>query len=85
MVTRCGMSPYQFAALLGVNLGMGLVTPPCAPMLFLGAQVAKSPVTEAFRPTMQYILFAWLPTLLLTTFIPKLSLWLPSLVLNLRM
>ena len=34
-----GVSPIHFAAILGVNLGMGNVTPPCAPMLYLGARV----------------------------------------------
>ncbi len=77
-----GVDPIHYAAIMGVNLGMGLVTPPCAPMLYLGAQVAKAPASSAFKPTMQFILFAWLPTLLLTTFIPKLSLFLPGLILG---
>ena len=79
---RIGVNPVHYAAIMGVNLGMGLVTPPCAPMLFLGAQVARAPANEAFKPTMQYILFAWLPTLALTVCIPQLSLWLPHLVLG---
>ena len=51
-------------------------------MLFLGAQVAKSPASEAFKPTMQFILFAWLPALIITTFIPQISLFLPHLILG---
>lgn len=77
-----GVDPVHYAAIMGVNLGMGLVTPPCAPMLFLGAQVAKSPASEAFKPTMQFILFAWLPALIITTFIPQISLFLPHLILG---
>lgn len=77
-----GVNPVHYAAIMGVNLGMGLVTPPCAPMLFLGAQVAKSPASEAFKPTMQFILFAWLPALIITTFIPQISLFLPNLILG---
>lgn len=77
-----GIDPIHYAAIMGVNLGMGLVTPPCAPMLFLGAQVGKSPVNEAFKPTMQYIVFAWMPTLILVTFIPQISLWLPHIILG---
>lgn len=84
IATSVGIDPVHYAAIMGVNLGMGLVTPPCAPMLYLGAQVAKSPVNEAIKPTLQYIVFAWLPTLLLTTFIPEISLWLPRLVLGMR-
>lgn len=77
-----GIDPIHFAAIMGVNLGMGLVTPPCAPMLFLGCQVAKSPANESFKPTLLFILFAWLPTLLLTTFFPAISMTLPNLILN---
>lgn len=77
-----GINPVHYAAIMGVNLGMGLVTPPCAPMLFLGAQVAKSPVGDAFKPTIQNILFAWIPTLALTTFVPQISLWLPNLIMG---
>lgn len=82
IATSIGVDPVHYAAIMGINLGMGLVTPPCAPMLYLGAQVGRSPVNEAFKPTMQYILFAWLPTLVLVTFVPSLSLWLPRTVLG---
>ena len=77
-----GVDPVHYAAIMGVNLGMGLVTPPCAPMLFLGSQVARAEVNTAFIPTLKFIAFAWLPTLLLTSFIPQLSLWLPGLIMG---
>ena len=77
-----GVDPVHYAAIMGVNLGMGLVTPPCAPMLFLGSSVAKSPASKAFKPTMQFILFAWLPTLFLTIFVPEVALWLPKMVMG---
>ncbi len=82
IVTQLGVSPIQFAAILGVNLGMGCVTPPCAPFLYLAGRVGGAPVNEMLRPTMALILFAWLPTLLLTTYIPQFALWLPRLVLG---
>ena len=78
IVTEVGMDPIQFAAVLGVNLGMGNITPPTAPLLFLGARVGQTPINEMMRPTMIMILFAWVPTLLLTTFVPQISLWLPT-------
>ena len=78
IVSEVGMDPIQFAAVLGVNLGMGNITPPTAPLLFLGARVGQTPINEMMRPTMIMILFAWVPTLLLTTFVPQISLWLPT-------
>lgn len=73
-----GMDPIHFAAVLGVNLGMGNITPPTAPLLYLGAQVTNVSVRKLIGPTMIFILFAWMPTLLLTTFFPQIALWLPN-------
>ena len=80
IVTSVGMDPVHFAAVLGVNLGMANITPPTAPLLYLGARVTDTPVNKMLAPTMIMILFAWFPTLLVTTFLPDLALWLPGLV-----
>lgn len=77
---NAGMDPIHFAAVLGVNLGMGNITPPTAPLLYLGAQVTNVSVSKLIGPTMMFILFAWMPTLMLTTFFPQIALWLPNLV-----
>ena len=77
-----GMDPIHFAAVIGVNLGMANITPPTAPLLYLGAQVCDVPVAKMLWPTLVFITFAWLPTLLLTTFVPELALWLPDLLLS---
>jgi C4-dicarboxylate transporter DctM subunit len=77
-----GVDPIHFAAIVGVNLGMGNITPPTAPLLYLGAQVTKVPVRELIGPTMMFIIFAWLPTLILTTFFPQVALFLPDLLLS---
>ena len=77
-----GVDPIHFAAILGVNLGMGNITPPTAPLLFLGARVTGAPVQRMLGPTMIFIIFAWLPTLALTTFVPGVALWLPELLLG---
>lgn len=78
IVTGVGMDPIHFAAVLGVNLGMANITPPTAPLLYLGAQVTETQVAKLLWPTVMFILFAWLPTLVLTTFVPSLSLALPN-------
>lgn len=82
IVTELGIDPIQFAAIIGVNLGMGNITPPTAPLLYLGARVGKAPVSEMIGPSLIMIAFAWIPTLLITTYIPEVSLWLPNLLLN---
>lgn len=79
VVTAIGVSPIQFAAIVGVNLGMGNITPPTAPLLYLAGRVADAEVKDMLRPTLALIVFAWLPTLILTTYVPQLSLFLPKL------
>jgi tripartite ATP-independent transporter DctM subunit len=82
IVQHFGLSPIHLAAIVGVNLGLGIITPPCAPMLYLGSRVSGVPVLHMLYPTLIYILFAWFPTLAVTTYFPQLSLWLPRLVLG---
>ena len=76
------MSPVQLAAILAVNIGMAGITPPCAPLLYFGGNMAKAPISEMAKPTVILLLFAWLPTLLVTTYIPQFSLFLPRLILG---
>ncbi|MDR1796444.1 MAG: TRAP transporter large permease [Clostridiales Family XIII bacterium] len=79
IILALGVDPVQFAAIMGVNLGLGCVTPPCAPFLYLGSRVGRAPVTEMLGPTGWFIALAWVPTLIVTTYIPDLALWLPRL------
>ncbi len=80
VVTQLGISPTHFAAIIGVNLGLGCVTPPTAPFLYLGSRIGGAPVNEMLRTTTYLIFFGWIPTLLVTTYVPGLSLWLPRLL-----
>ena len=80
VVTSVGMDPIHFAAVLGVNLGMANITPPTAPLLYLGSRVTGAPVNQMMKPVLVMIFFAWLPTLLVTTFVPGVALWLPDLL-----
>ncbi|MEN1758962.1 TRAP transporter large permease [Anoxynatronum sibiricum] len=84
IVTQLGVTPVQFAAIIGVNLGMGCITPPCAPFLYLAGRIGGAPVNEMLKTTFALIFFAWIPTLLLATFVPGFSLWLPRLVLGIQ-
>ncbi len=79
LVTQIGVDPIHFAAIMGVNLGLGNVTPPTAPLLYLSGRIAGAPVNQMMKPTIYFILFAWIPTLLLTTYVPDISLWLVRL------
>lgn len=81
VVTALGVHPVHFAAILGVNLGMGNVTPPTAPMLYLSGRICNANINKMLPPITILIIFAYIPTLILTTFVPALSLTLPKLIL----
>ena len=82
IVRSIGMSPIHFAAVLGINLGMGNITPPNAPFIFLSARICDASVSKMLKPIFFLLLFAYLPTLILTTYVPDLSLFLPNLLLK---
>jgi len=83
VMTQAGVDPIHFSAIVATNLGMGLITPPTAPILYFAALIGKVPLAHMLTPTLVFVFFAYLPVVLLTTFIPSLSMALPRLVLGL--
>ena len=77
VVVALGMDPVQFGMILMMNLGLGLCTPPVGACLFLGCAVGKVPIERAVR-TIWPFYAAILVALVLTTFIPAISLTLPT-------
>jgi tripartite ATP-independent transporter DctM subunit len=73
-----GVDPVHFGVILILNLGIGLCTPPVGAVLFVGCAVGRISVWEAVR-TIWPFYFAAVATLILVTYVPALSLWLPSL------
>ena len=82
VMQHAGVDPIQFAAIIVTNLGMGLITPPTAPILYFAALIDKTPLGPMLNPTLVFVFMAYLPVVLLTTFLPALSLTLPRLVLG---
>lgn len=78
VATAFGIDPVQFGIVMILNLGIGLCTPPVGAVLFVGCAVGKIPIWSVMRSIWPFY-FAALGTLMLVTYIPSLSLWLPSL------
>lgn len=71
-----GVDPVHFGMIMMINLGIGLITPPVGAVLFVGSAVAKlkiEQVVTAMRPFFIILLMV----LMLVTFLPQISLWLP--------
>jgi len=72
--------PLHFAAITGVNLGLGNVTPPTAPILYLGGRIGQCPIEQYLKPSLILMWGGMLPVLIITTYWPELSLFLPRLL-----
>lgn len=84
IIIEIGVSPIQFAAILSVNLGVGNVTPPCAPLLYLAGSLGGAQINKMLKPCMYYIFLGWIPVLIMTTYIPDFALFLPRLILGIK-
>lgn len=73
-----GIDPIHFGVILILNLGIGLCTPPVGAVLFVGCAVGRISVWQAVRTIWPFYGAAF-ATLMLVTYVPALSLWLPSL------
>ncbi|MHB8907415.1 MAG: TRAP transporter large permease [Syntrophales bacterium] len=74
-----GVDPIHFGAIMTVNLSMAHLTPPVGLALYLAANIGKVPFQEAIREAIPFI-YCETFVILVTTFVPALSLWLPSFI-----
>ncbi|WP_339652191.1 TRAP transporter large permease [uncultured Maribacter sp.] len=78
VVTKLGLDPVHFGIIMVLNLCIGLCTPPVGSVLFVGVGVAKTTIEKVFKPLLP-LFVVMIVALFLVTYIPQLSLWLPSL------
>jgi tripartite ATP-independent transporter DctM subunit len=79
VVTSMGIDPVHFGMIMMVNLGMGLITPPVGSVLFVGSAVAGLKIGVVAR-AMKPFFVALFIVLMMVTYVPWLSLWLPSVL-----
>ena len=78
VVTELGMDPTHFGIIMVLNLCIGLCTPPVGSVLFIGVGVAKTTIQKVIKPLLPLFL-AMLVALIIVSYVPGLSLWLPRL------
>ena len=78
VVIKAGVTPIQFGAILTVNLGIGLVTPPVGNCLYTAAVLARADLPKMIKAVLPFLLMNFIG-LMLITYIPWISTWLPSL------
>ncbi len=77
VVKSLGMDSIQFGIMMIMNLAIGTITPPVGSVLFVGCSVAHLPVEDVIKQLIPYFL-AVVAGLLLVTFVPAFSMWLPG-------
>ena len=74
-----GLDPIQFGIMGILTCGIGLLTPPVGAVLFIGSAVAKIPMEKVVKATLPFYL-CMIITLLLVTFVPAISMFIPNLL-----
>lgn len=79
IATSIGITPIQFGIMMILNCGIGLLTPPVGAVLFIGSAVGKVKMERVVKATLPFYL-CMIIALLLITFIPEISMFLPNLM-----
>lgn len=77
IVMEMGVDPVHFGIVMVLNLSVGLCTPPVGSVLFIGCSVSGVKIDKVIRPLLPMFV-VMIISLLLITYLPKLSLWLPQ-------
>lgn len=78
VVTTLGMDPVHFGIVIVLNLCIGICTPPVGTLLFVGSGVANVSVTKVIKSLVPFLLIM-IAVLMLISFIPEISMFLPNL------
>jgi tripartite ATP-independent transporter DctM subunit len=81
VIQQIGMNPIQFGIVLLCNLAIGMCTPPVGATLFAGCAVGKIPMEKCMRGIVPFYA-AMVVVLLLVTYVPAVSLFLPNLLMG---
>ncbi|WP_102348832.1 TRAP transporter large permease [Bacillus sp. Marseille-P3661] len=80
-----GINIIQLGVIIFVAIGVGTVTPPMAMNLFITSKVSGVSLKDMMKPLLPFLVFAAIPVLLLVTFVPELSLWLPRVIMDIKL
>ena len=79
VIKQFGIDPVHFGVIMILNLGIGLLTPPVGPTMVVGCAIGRVSM-EAVSRTIIVFYIPMVIVLLLVTYVPALSLWLPGLM-----
>lgn len=78
VVKELGIDPVHFGVIMVFNLAIGMLTPPVGICLMVASSVSREPMQKLIGPSLPFI-GALMTVLMLVTYVPEISLWLPRL------
>ena len=79
VIAKFGIDPVHFGMIMILNLGIGLITPPVGPTLFVGCAIGRVTMEQVSKELWPFY-GAMCVALLIVTYVPAISLWLPGLM-----
>lgn len=79
VATGIGIDPIHFGIIMVLTLGIGLCTPPVGTSLFVGCAIGDLPIEKSIKVLLPFY-FVMIGAVLIITFVPEISLWLPSII-----
>ena len=79
IIKMINVDPIWFGVILTVNVAIGQITPPVGVNLYVACNIAELSLTDISKAVLPFLL-ASIVALILITYIPALSLWLPSVL-----
>jgi tripartite ATP-independent transporter DctM subunit len=78
VIVKFGIDPVHFGMIMLLNLGIGLVTPPVGPTMVVGCAIGRVTMEQISKQLWPFYIVMFV-VLMLVTYLPALSLWLPSM------
>jgi C4-dicarboxylate transporter, DctM subunit len=80
LMISIGVDPIHYASIVAVSVVIGANSPPVAPILYMACRIGQVSIHKSILPAIYILLFVCLPVLIVTTFVPALSLYIPRLL-----
>ncbi|MCT7656445.1 TRAP transporter large permease subunit [Oceanimonas sp. NS1] len=77
LMVDTGIHPVHFASIVACSVVIGANSPPVAPILYMACRIGKVSIHKTVKPALALMAFVGLPVMMVTTFVPELSLFLP--------
>lgn len=80
LMVDTGIHPVHYASIVACSVVIGANSPPVAPILYMACRIGQVSIHKTVKPALALMAFVALPVMIITTFVPELSLFLPRLL-----